>query len=74
MTTEKQALEDQRGNLIAKAVWKWIQEQRTLQYVPWVLQKESVGYDPIKVAKQEEHNELLADLEHCIQDTLASMQ
>ena len=54
---------------IAYAVWHWLQHQKTIQYVPWVLNPKSDKYDPIKAARQEAKNEVLADLERVIRET-----
>lgn len=33
--------EEARGNIVAKAVWSWLQQQRSVRYVPWVLDPRS---------------------------------
>lgn len=61
--------EQERGARVAHAVWNWLQHQKTIKYVPWVLDPKSDKYDPIKAAMQETKNELLADLERVIRET-----
>lgn len=56
----------QIGNYVAKMVWKWLQEQKCIEYVPWVRNTNSRDYDPIKTARQQERDELLASLEEVI--------
>ena len=60
--------EEQKGSIVATAVWKWLQERKLTQYVPWVLDPTSAQFDPLKQARQTERDELLADLERCIRD------
>ena len=62
--------EDQRGNIVAKAVWKWLQHQKCIEFVPWVLNPDSEQYDPVSAARQEERQSLLADLEKTILDAI----
>ena len=60
--------EEQKGNIVAKAVWTWLQERKHFQYVPWVLDPTHEKFDPLKQARQTERDELLADLDRCIRD------
>lgn len=60
--------EDRRGNKVAKAVWVWLQEQKSIQYVPWVVNPESDKYDPVKAKEQEQRDKILGDLERVIMD------
>ena len=55
--------EDERGNRVAKAVWSWLQRQRAIQYVPWVIDPHSEAYDHVKAAEQATRTEMLDALE-----------
>lgn len=52
-----------RGNMIAVAVWRWLQQQKCVKYVPWVLDPHSDTFDPVKSARQEVRDGLLTELE-----------
>jgi hypothetical protein len=62
------SVEQAKGAHVAFCVWDWLQHQKTIKYVPWVLDPKSDKYDPIKAAMQETKNELLADLERVIRE------
>ncbi len=51
-----------RGAYVAAKVWDWLQQERRIQYVPWAMS------DPIKAARQAEHDSLLDMLEHEIRE------
>jgi len=57
---------EEKGNMIATAVWNWLQEQKSLVYVPWVTDPKSDKFDPIKAAKQQEREAILKELEDFI--------
>lgn len=65
--------EEQRGNDVAKAVWKWLQEQKSIEFVPWVTDPESAMYDHDKAREQEIRKSILSDLERVIMDAAASV-
>lgn len=64
--------EEQRGNYVAKAVWKWLQEQKSIEFVPWVTDPKSAKYDHDKAREQEIRKSILSDLERVIMDAAAS--
>lgn len=57
------ATEEQIGNAVAKAVWHWLQQEKAIEYVPWVLMPGNAEYDQVKAAVQKERNQLFANLE-----------
>ena len=57
---------DRRGARMAKAVRAWLQEQKAIQFVPWVLDPERPEYDPDKRALQKLRDGLLAGLAQVI--------
>lgn len=56
----------ERGELIAIAVWKWVQEAKCVELVPWVSRKDSPDYDPVKSAEHRGWRRAIADLEELI--------
>lgn len=72
MAPQNRDTEDRRGNKVAKAVWAWLQEQKAIQYVPWVVNPESDNYDPAKAKEQEQRDKILGDLERVIMDAVSS--
>ena len=65
--------EDARGNCVAKVVWEWLQAQKTIHYVPWVLDPGSKSYDPVRVAREEERTAILNSLSRCIKDEITRL-
>lgn len=61
--------EEQRGAFVAKAVWQWLQHQRSIQFVPWVLDPNNSQFDASKAKEQAIRDALLDDLEHVIKAT-----
>ena len=55
--------ESERGNYVAKSVWVWLQRQRSIEYVPWVIDPRSTTFDPVKAEVQKMRTELLDELE-----------
>ena len=64
---------NQRGDLVATVVWNWLQEQKRIQFVPWVTDPESSRYDSQKAAEQKVRDGLLKKLEELILDTCGSI-
>lgn len=64
--------EDQKGNMVAKAIWQWLQNRKAVQFVPWVLDKNSGHYNPVKVAVQNERDKIYAELERVIRLAMPS--
>ena len=60
--------EEERGAAVSRTVWEWLCAERQIKYVPWVLDPRNDKYDPIKAAKQEEHDEMLDALERVIRN------
>lgn len=55
--------ENARGNIIAHRVWKWLQDKKRISFVPWVLDRGSRDFDPLKKQAQDTQDELLTELE-----------
>ncbi len=55
--------EDKIGNYIAHKIWVWLQEKKRIEYVPWVVNERSAGYDPVKKEIQKAKKQLLDELE-----------
>jgi hypothetical protein len=53
--------QEKKGNIVAIKVWEWLQEQKTIEYVPW-----AVSDSKLIAAKQEERMKILDDLEKLI--------
>lgn len=66
-------LEDERGNIIATNVWKWLQRKRAYHYVPWVLNPKHGKFNAVKKAQQDERDKLLSELEQIIETTVKTM-
>ena len=64
----------ERGNAVAIAVWEWLQREKAVQFVPWVLDKSGTAYDPTKAARQAERTSLLNNLERLILTLSDSMK
>lgn len=61
--------EDEKGNIVAKAVWDWLQNQKRVEYVPWITDPDDRCYDPFKAIKQDGRQELLGQLQSFIAET-----
>lgn len=57
-----------RAEVVAIAVWRWLQEQRRVKYMPWVLDPDGDEFDSIMHAKKEMKDYLLIDLGGVIDD------
>lgn len=74
-TLEKlEMTEDEKGNIVAKAVWGWLQQEKCIKYVPWVLDVDGPHRDALKAAKQEMHDDLIAALERVIEEAVEKMR
>ena len=62
--------EDELGNIIAKAVWRWLVDERRVELCPWVSDPKSDCYDRDAVIKHEGRKETLDKLEWCIRKKL----
>jgi hypothetical protein len=51
---------------VAERVWAWLQTEKRIRFVPWVLDPQGPDYDPQKAAVQTEKDRLLAELEEVI--------
>jgi hypothetical protein len=58
--------EDKKGNIITRAVWHWLQEQKRIEFVPWVLDPSNSSFDALSAARQEQRVRLLSELENVI--------
>ena len=54
------------GDLVASKVWEWLQQQKKMSYVPWVLDPKSCEYDKEKVIEQRTKDTILVILEDLI--------
>ena len=63
--------EDELGNIIAKAVWRWLAAERCVELCPWVSNPKSDCYDRDAVIRQEGRENTLDRLEWCIREKLA---
>jgi hypothetical protein len=65
LNKERKAAEhNRRGNYVATAVWNWLRRVSLVEFVPWVLDETSPGYDPMKAHEQSVRDKLLADIKH----------
>ncbi len=55
-----------RGDIVAHAVWQFIQQSHAIQLVPWVTDPNSLTYDPIKVAELQGWKRAIAETEDVI--------
>ena len=60
--------EAERGNIIAKNVWSWLQNIRDYQPVPWI-----ASPDTSVVIQQKERSRLMNELKLVIEDTVKTM-
>lgn len=72
MAPQNSETEERRGNKVAKAVWAWLQEQKAVQFVPWVTNPASDKYDHVKAREQEIRDKILGELERVIMDAVSS--
>jgi len=66
--------EIRRGNRVAMAAWTWLQDQKRVEFLPWVCDPDDRRFDAQRAAKQEERNDLLAALESCMMDASIKAQ
>lgn len=71
--TENPLTEDEKGNIVTTAVWRWLQMQKAIKFVPWVLNPDSDRFDKCKAARQDEKDKLLGSLELRIMDTITEI-
>lgn len=63
--------EDQIGNIIAKAVWRWMEAEKCVELVPWVSDTKSDMYDEQAAIGQKARMEMLEEIEWCMREKLA---
>jgi len=55
--------EEEKGNFVAMKAWKFIQQSKKINLVPWVCNKDSTNYDEIKTAMHRGWKEALSEIE-----------
>lgn len=65
--------ETDRGDKVARTLWKWVCDSKAVELVPWVSDPKSDSYDPIKVAEHCGWKRAINEAEQMMRDSSESV-